>query len=342
MTNTAMVIEKDVYDTITAAADSGEHVCVRVGDIDPIATIWLNGGRIVAASAEGGEMRLGARLVATGHLSAAELRTATSAAAADGVALVQALTGRVRRDVLTAIARDEARYALAAALAAPPAAVGYGSEKAPKSVTKIALDPNEMLQETVEFLDAVRNAQAAVASDAVPSRSGRPGADSGLTPEEWAVVERCDGATSVAQIADACGMPHPEASLMIDRLERGGLVSVAGSLPGAGDLIAELEAAQDMAALAAVMEPQTVEPLLAEPEVYSFLPDAIAVDGGPTGEPAAFDTEFEHFEEEPHPVAHIGEVEEDHQFESAAGTRIDTQSLLRELASLGRDEPARR
>ena len=276
---------------VAEAASGGGRAHVRVGNGTPVAELWFDGATLVAATSEGSEVRLGARLVSTGNLARTELERAHTAAQRGGASFAAAL------------ARDEARYALAAALAAPAGEVAVGAGDPPDDSFTVALDALDLLAETKEFLAAVRDAHRIAPPDARPIATESPAPDLALEPEEWAILSRADGTTTIRRLAEECGFPQPEASLIVKRLSDLGLVAVEASMSDAAGLIAELEAAEDLAAITAAFEHAAI-PAPEYEEAIVELP------------PLVLD-------------------------EAPAAPRIDTQALLRELSSIAR-QPATR
>ncbi|HVL89245.1 MAG TPA: hypothetical protein VM841_03310 [Actinomycetota bacterium] len=333
-----------IEEIIAAAARSDGRVYVRVGNGTPVAELWLHGPNLIAASAEGGERRLGARLLSTGHLASAELERSRTAAAKCGASLAVALAERVRRDVLTALAGDEARYALAAALAAPQEEVSSEEDRSPEGLFPLLMDAADLLNRTHEFLAAVREAQAQIPPASIPVATEAPSPDMALGPEEWALLSRADGTVTVAMLADECGFPQPEASLIVTRLASMNLLRVEEGFPDSSELLAELEAAEDLAAISAAFEhvaafPEPDPEFEAEapepgfPEASSPEPEAVVVQmpaprGSGNGVAATLPGD---------PPA------SPHGLPAGNGDRtVDTQALLRELASIARTPEEKR
>lgn len=304
---------------IADAIHRGAGLHVRVGGETPVAELWLNDGLVVGAAAEGSDARLGARLVSLGHLPASELATATRSAEMESVPLAHALTGRVRRDALTEIARAEARYALAAALTADEMDVTTDQEARPDGTSALQFGAQELLTETLAFMGAIGPAQETAPEHAVPSPGAPPEPGAALSAEEWAVLERCDGTSTIAEIARGCGLPHPEASVVITRLHHQGLVVLDLAPLSASALLEELEAAGDLAALSEAFEIRIAEERAVEEEFGALVEPAYA-------EPTFAEPSLPEIDQAP---AEIG------------GFQIDTLSLMRELASLAREETKR-
>lgn len=338
-----------IEEIIAAAARSGDPVYVRVGNGTPVAELWLDGSSLIAATAEGGDHRLGARLVSTGHLARAELDRSRSVAAKQGASLAVTLSERVRRDVLSALAYDEARYALAAALAAPEEEVEAGRGPTPEGLFPIAADAADLLARTQDFLAAVRDAQQHAPANALPVATEPPPPDLELGAEEWALLSRADGTVTVADLAEECGFPQPEASLIVTRLVSLGLVRVEDSYGAASELLAELEAAEDLAAISAAFEHAAAtepEPIELEPQPAQERNASLAAEGVvvalPVSAPAP---DYPAVAPEPPGVPALEEVA-DPPVElptENADRSVDTQALLRELASIARapDEKGR-
>lgn len=312
---------------IAGAARSGGCVHVRVGNGTPVAELWFDAGSLVAAAADGGEHRLGARLVSTGHLAAAELDRCREQAAAHGVSLALTLSERVRRDVIGALARDEARYAFAAALAAPQDEVEANDGLAPPGLFPLAIDAGDLLVETHEFLAAVREAQSHAPATATPIAAEAPSPDLALGTDEWALLSRADGTATVAMLADECGFPQAEAALIVTRLAGMGLVTIEAGFTESTDFMAELEAAEDLAAISAAFEhaaaaPEVDAPQFAPEPVLTLVPepaDVVMLD-----EPA------------PPVIAEAPAIDPAHIAADHGDRHVDTQALLRELASIAR------
>ncbi|HEX9697534.1 MAG TPA: hypothetical protein VGB64_14605 [Actinomycetota bacterium] len=304
-----------IEEIIASAARSGERIHVRVGNGTPVAELWLEGGTLIAATAEGEEHRMGARLLSTGHLASTELERSRSDAIKHGASLALALSDRVRRDVIAALARDEARYALAAALAAGADEVTIGDGSSPEGRFPLAVDATALLSETNNFLADVRDAQTHAPASALPIAADAPSPDLALGPDEWALLSRADGTATIARLAEECGFPQPEASLIVWRLAAMGLVTIEAGLADEASLMAELEAAEDLAAISAAFEHAAAAPA---PEPIEELPIV---------EPEAL----------PEPDAEIIPPPRPADLAITNGDRtVDTQSLLRELASLAR------
>lgn len=321
MRRKASRIEQIVAD----AARSGARTYVRVGNGTPVAEVWLEGPLLIAATCEGGDHRLGARLVSTGHLARSELERSRALAHREGASLTVALGASIRRDVLAALARDEARYALAAALAAPDKEVTAADGDPPPGSFPISVDAIDLLAETQQFLSAVRDAHGIAPSEARPIATDAPPPDMALAPEDWAILSRADGTATIARLAEECGFPGPEASLIVQRLAGLGLVAVEVADSDAAGLLAELEAAEDLAAISAAFEhaavaaPEHEEPVIELPPLLTTEPVAVAP--------------------EPAPDEHTEGIAAVPAAEPPAAHTTDTQSLLRELSSIARQQP---
>lgn len=322
MRRKATRIEQIVAD----AARSGSRTYVRVGNGTPVAELWLEGTVLIAATCEGGDHRLGARLVSTGRLARSELDRSRASARREGAALTTTLAGNVRRDVLAALARDEARYALAAALAAPDKEVESSDGEPPHGAFRVSLDATDLLAETHEFLSAVREAHEVAPPGARPIAVESPPPDMALGPDDWAILSRADGTATIAKLAEECGFPQPEASLIVKRLAALGLIAVEVGDTAAADLMAELEAAEDLAAITAAFEHAAVTPPEHEEPVVELPPliqdDEIVV------------------QQLPEPVAQVAPAIEELPEPAVApqSHTADTQSLLRELSSIARQQ----
>lgn len=321
MRRKASRIEQIVADT----SRTGARTYVRVGNGTPVAEIWLEGSVLVAATCEGGDHRLGARLISTGLLARSELERSRTLAHREGASLTVTLGGNVRREILAGLARDEARYALAAALAAPETEVAATDGDPPLGTFPISLDAADLLSETHQFLAAVRDAHEVAPPDARPIATDSPPPDMALAPDEWAMLSRADGTVTIAKLAEECGFPQPEASLIVKRLAGLGLVAVEVADSDAAGLLAELEAAEDLAAVSAAFEHAAVPALESEEPVLE-LPPLVT-------EPSVFLA--------PEPIA-AAEPSESAPAAPSAGPvpphTTDTQSLLRELSSIARQQ----
>lgn len=318
MRRKASRIEHIVADT----ARSGARAYVRVGNGTPIAELWLDGPLLVAATCEGGDHRLGARLVSTGHLARSELERSRTLAHREGASLTVALGASVRRDVLSSLARDEARYALAAALAAPDADITATDDEPPFGTFPIAVDATDLLAETQQFLSAVRSAHEVAPSEARPLATDAPPPDMALAPEEWAILSRADGTVTIARLAEECGFPTPEASLIVQRLSGLGLVAVEAADSDAAELLAELGAAEDLAAVSAAFEHAAVAAPEYEEPMIELPPLAEPVVSEPESAPEVLTEEVPPVPESDTPAFHT----------------TDTQALLRELSSIARQQ----
>lgn len=200
-------------DILTEAIRSGADVHIWTGT-PAGGEVWLSGGLVIAAIAAGGERRASARIVWESEEE---------------------------------IAAAEARYAIAALLeSGDPPSVDY----APVSESSLALklDGDQLILQTREFLERVRDAATRVGADDVPMPVAAADASMSLTPDQQAVLDRVDGFVTVATIADDCGLPAPEAVLAVDVLVASGCLEI-GSAMSAETLLAELEAAHDLASL---------------------------------------------------------------------------------------------
>jgi hypothetical protein len=198
--------------------------CLLVGE----ARLWLDAGRIVRAFPPSGEDRLGLRLLTGAHILPGELADARRASAAGSTTLAEIVLERgvARRDVVGLLERDLARQILVDALLEPSQEIAF-DEDDPGPGPLIEVQAAELLEEArrvvIEIADAIRY----VSPGGVPHLSaGLPGPEITLSPEDWAIVSRIDGARSVEELAEQCGFAPTEACLAVFRLAALGLVEV--------------------------------------------------------------------------------------------------------------------
>lgn len=219
-------------DILTEAIRSGADVHISTS-VPTGGDVWASGGLVVAAAAEGDERRASARLAWESEEE---------------------------------IAAAEARYAVAALLVSsePPA---VDEAPVPPWARSMKLDGDQLILQTRDFLEKTRDAATRVGEDDVPMPVAAADASMSLTPDQQAVLDRVDGFVTVATIADDCGLPVSEAVLAVDVLVASGCLEI-GSAMSAETLLAELEAAQDLAQLGDVpiIEPSATveEPALEE------------------------------------------------------------------------------
>ncbi|GAC1409129.1 MAG: hypothetical protein NVSMB57_01420 [Actinomycetota bacterium] len=307
---------------VEAAFDGGTvHICTSTAQGN--AELWLDNGCIVAVKANGQDRRLGARLSVTGHLRDADLMAVQASAETKSIPLVQELAGQVRRDVLSSIVADEARFAVAAALAESDGSVS-ADQRPPTEPHLISLDLSSLLAECKAFIVDIQAAEATAPAHSRPAVIRQPGPSEGLNAEDWAVVDRCDGGRTVASIARTVGLPVAACSLIVSRLV------------GSGFLVCDIDAPE-------FLVDQDLEALSVE---FATMSNELITLGRDEEEEEAEEVEQQLRAENPATEA-AGAVAHTDPFpankESARAEvadispRADTQALLRELASLSRE-----
>ncbi|MHB8513446.1 MAG: hypothetical protein ACYDCC_14900 [Actinomycetota bacterium] len=207
------------------AAGSGSSMYLRIGNGSPVGELWTRDGRIIAASIPDGDSRLGARLLSIGQLRESDLKEAQNDAA-QGASLSHALEGRVRRELLATIATEEARFVLTRALDAAEHELTSRIDDPPDGLVQISIDIASALAEAAAVAEHIHEAERIAPQNARPSLVELPGMAEGLTAEAWAVVDRCNGINTVAEIGAMCGLTPEASSLIVSNLCASGFLAI--------------------------------------------------------------------------------------------------------------------
>lgn len=298
----------DAFQQLAAARARG---CLVSGS----SRLWFDDGRIVRARVPDGDRRLGLRLIAGGHVLPRELtRARRLAGARRTLAEVLLERGIVRRDVVAQIEREQAREAVVALLLEEATVLAF-EEGADAPEPLLDLDPADLLAEGEETLIDLAHACRFAPPTATPCLAGGlPGPEAAISPEDWAIISRIDGARTIGDLAEECGFSPVDASLAVFRMASLGLVDVEVADPAGS----EAWAARVEGAASAV--------------------------SGSTGAGGAEDGGFPTYDPgEDLWAAGGGEADESDLFEEIDAARddvtdgVDTTAILRELSALARD-----
>lgn len=203
-------------DVLHHFADRSATGCLRLRHGDTEAQIWFRGGLVYTASAPAARARLGDRLVGAALITEDQLATILAyqqdlpERRRIGELLLE--RGLIDRETLRTFVHEQIADSVAVTLGWPS---GHRQledgrevpEDAPLDVNveNLLMEGVRRLQQWEVIRSRIGSADAVV--DFIPSASETQLA---LTPDEWSMLTRIDGASSIAEIAEEAGYaPHP-------------------------------------------------------------------------------------------------------------------------------------
>ncbi len=206
--------------------------CLRLRTGDTEATVWLRGGLVYTASAPGARARLGDRLVGAGQISEDQLAaTLEHQRAMDGRRRIGELlidSGLIDRETMRTYVREQSADSVALTLGWVDGEWAFDAgaeidEDVPldESVENLLMEGARRLEEWEVVQRGLGSVDAVV--DFVPSGGT---AELSLTPDEWSMLTRIDGVSTVREIACDAGYSEFGAARIIYGLLTAGVVRV--------------------------------------------------------------------------------------------------------------------
>ncbi|MGH2705188.1 MAG: DUF4388 domain-containing protein [Actinomycetota bacterium] len=247
---------------------------------EQVAEVYFREGDITHAALVGSNVRLGTRLVSAGLLSRAEVEGALARRREGderklGDILIDA--GLVDRAQVERIVHKQIEDTVVEILPWRQGRFRFEARREAERGAGIQLGVEALLTEAGRRMEEWWQMRSVVPSvECVPrfDEAVREPPEVTLTPEEWSLLARCDGETTLSEIAATCGFTTLEAVRTLHSLVAGGVVEVAS----AGAALAEDEVRGDHSVFRAIPEPgidgsegfreqvQPAEPAAAEPE----------------------------------------------------------------------------
>lgn len=233
----------DLRDTSTAAllrrfADEKATGCLRIDQHGTRAAVWLRGGAVYTATAPMARTRLGDRLVGAQHLTGDQLGAALSEQQrqrpAPRLGELLIAKGIIDRETLRAVVREQIADSVAAALSWTSGTWSFNTAEEVAEDVTLDMSVENLVMEGARRLEEWEVIRARVGSlEAVVDFVGRGHeAELALTPDEWSMLTRIDGASSIREIAEGAGYGQFEAARIIYGLLTAGVVAL---LDEAGD-----------------------------------------------------------------------------------------------------------
>lgn len=198
-----------------------------------VASVWLQGGAVVAVTASGSRPRLGVRLLSAGLVRPEDLDRALREQQGEAASLplgdILVRDGAVERSEIEAVAHTQLVDEIADVL-------GWtirGSALAADDRAPVALRAPVPVADLLTEAAARRGVWAELVRglggpDGVPRPSmlAAPRANLILGPYDWAVLTKADGLRTLTDLAEHCGMSIYETAAVVDALARMGLLVV--------------------------------------------------------------------------------------------------------------------
>lgn len=242
-------------------ASLGATGCLRLERDGNAATVHFRDGLVYTASAPAARARLGDRLVGAGHITEEQLAEtlAYQRALAEPRRIGELLIerGHIDRETMRTYVREQIADSVAATMRWTDGEWSFAEGEQVAEDAPLDMSVENLLMEGARRLEewGAIEAQLGSVETVVDFSSGGNAAELSLTPDEWAMLTRIDGASSIAEIADAAGYGQFEAARIIYGLYTAGVVTV----------VTEPEAAEEPEA-AAEREAEPEPPAEPEPE----------------------------------------------------------------------------
>jgi hypothetical protein len=219
-------------DLLRRLAREGATGCLRIDHGDAQATVWFRGGSVYTASAPGARARLGDRLVGAGHITEEQLG-ATLQRQQDlperrriGELLIDG--GLIDRETMAAYVREQIADSVTVALGWTTGSFDFAAGEEMSEDVPLDVSVENLLMEGARRLDEWEVVQRRIGSldavvDFVP---GGGTAELSLTPDEWSMLTRIDGGSSIREIAEESGYGEFDAARIIYGLLTAGVVTL--------------------------------------------------------------------------------------------------------------------
>lgn len=227
-------------DLLRRLANERATGCLRIEQEATQATVYFRQGMVYTASAPAARARLGDRLVGAGHVSEEQLAETLAAQRSlsqprrIGELLIE--RGLIDRETMRTYVREQIADSVAAVLRWGDGRWSFAPgdevpEDAPLdvSVENLLMEGARRLEEWTVISKRLGSVDAVV-----DFAAGSSAAELSLTPDEWSMLTRIDGASSIAEIADEAGYSQFEAARIIYGLLTAGVVALVDPAPPAG------------------------------------------------------------------------------------------------------------
>ena len=230
--NSGLLQTESTAELLRSYARRAATGCLRLEHAEMQARVYFRNGLVYTATAPGARARLGDRLVGAGHISEAELAATLEhqqsllEARRIGELLIE--QGLIDRETMRAFVREQSTDSVAVAMGWQTGTWLFADgEEVPEDVP-LDMSVENLLMEGSRRLEEWEVIQARIGSldaivDFVPAGDA---AELALTPDEWAMLTRIDGQSSIAEIAEASGYSEFEAGRIIFGLLTAGVVSL--------------------------------------------------------------------------------------------------------------------
>lgn len=198
------------------------------------AELWFRVGSVYTASAPSARARLGDRLVGAGHISEQQLRDTLDRQRQlpERRRIGELLTesGLIDRDTMRTYVQEQIADSVAVALSWTDGTFSFAEGEEIGEDIPLDVSVENLLMEGARRLEEWNIIQRRLGSldavvDFVPSGGT---AELSLTPDEWSMLTRIDGTSSVRDIAEESGYGEFEAARIIYGLLTTGVVSLLG------------------------------------------------------------------------------------------------------------------
>jgi hypothetical protein len=232
-------------------ADRHATGCLTIRRDEVSAAVYFRGGLVYTASAPEARARLGDRLVGAGHITEEELQATLRRQRSlehprrIGELLIE--QGLIDRDTMQAYVREQIADSVAVAMGWTQGHWAFDPDRQVQEDAPLDMSVENLLMEGARRLEEWEVIQHRLGSlDAIVDFSPEGSqAELSLTPDEWAMLTRIDGASSVAEIAQEAGYGQFEAARIIYGLLTAGVVTLVEPEPEPYDLDAAPSAALD-------------------------------------------------------------------------------------------------
>jgi hypothetical protein len=213
-------------------AAAGATGCLRFQREGLHARVYYRDGLVYAAAAPGARARLGDRLVGAGYVTEEELATtlvhqeSLSESRRIGELLIE--RGLIDRETMRAFVREQSTDSVAVALGWPDGTWTFTAGEEIAEDVPLDMSVENLVMEGARRLEEWEVIRQRIGSvDAVPDFAPREDtAELALTPDEWSMLTRIDGRSSIAEIAEEAGYSEVDAGRIIYGLLTAGIVTL--------------------------------------------------------------------------------------------------------------------
>ena len=304
-------------------AEAGATGCLRIDRDDAQARVYFRDGSVYTAAAPGARARLGDRLVGAGHITEEQLAGALEHQRTldeprrIGELLIE--RGLIDRETMRSFVQEQSTDSVAVALGWREGSWSFTDGEEVGEDVPLDMSVENLLMEGARRLEAWEVVLARITSlEAVPDFvGGDRAAELALTPDEWSMLTRIDGRSSIAEIAADSGYSEFEAGRIIYGLLTAGVV----------ELVDDAEDDEDETAAPPATEPVSVA---FDPDEASGLFDELGYDEPAWDADPAEDDEDDEDDAEDRDTddALLGTRDD------GAGGGVNRNELLREFAAL--------